>query len=132
MLQNWFEHPKSLTCIQCDPLNETIQKCAFALHAKCLKLYADFLDGEQIFQPNTKLVQTTKSCPRTNNRLERLMTQIDRSKKKAPNCDDDHREAKIMFSENNTSEWLSQKAEEEKNSIIVNAKQLINVIERTK
>ncbi|CAC5417044.1 unnamed protein product [Mytilus coruscus] len=70
------------------------------------------------------MILTSKSCPANNITLERLMAQIDRQKTIAPNTSISTINSKLMFKNNGTADWLREKTEEQKNTIIVKCRQM--------
>ena len=96
---------------------ETISLMCKSLFEKCEKLFSDFLPGGKLHS------QTHSSCPSNNISLERLMAQIDREKRIAPNMTTSTLNSKLLFKNNKTSVWLENKSEEEKSNTISLAKE---------
>ncbi|CAC5425353.1 unnamed protein product [Mytilus coruscus] len=107
-----------------DIVLEAVQLICCNLSTKSKKLFCDFLNGGKYSNPSEEMILTSKSCPANNITLERLMAQIDRQKTIAPNTSISTINSKLMFKNNGTADWLREKTEEQKNTLIVKCRQM--------
>jgi hypothetical protein len=83
-----------------------LKALCIALLAKSKKLFLEHLPGGSLYNNNS--VQGSESCPPHNIGVERLMAQLDRKIRQAPNSNDQTIESTIMFRQNQVSSWLEE------------------------
>ena len=92
---------------------ELLQMLMKAFHLTAARLLGDHLEGEYA-DPSSQTVRETKSVPATNVRSERDFAQLDRLMREKPNASTIAIEAMVLYSNNRTARWLSQKTADEK------------------
>ena len=99
-----------------------LQDMCSAMATKAKSLFKDHLEGGAYADPSEDLMVKAKNCKPHNIAVERLMAQEDRSLQQITNCRQDNREARIMFSANETAKWLEEKSEGDKENITTRAR----------
>eukprot|EP00854_Cymbomonas_tetramitiformis_P019228 gene19228-22987_t len=75
------------------------------------RLLPDHFDNGKFANPTEVLRQETSACPKHNDAAERDFATLDRRLREMPNASTRCLEGIIMFANNNTAEWLSQKTD---------------------
>jgi len=88
------------------------------------RLLQDHLDGGKFSESSSELSENTRSVPCTNTISERDFPQLDRFLRMKPNATTLALEGVILYANNKTSQWLSEKSREEREKIISAAKRI--------
>ena len=88
---------------------------------------ADQLMGGVHHNPSADLLKQASSCPAHNISGERIFGQLDFNLHRAPNAAVEFVEAKIMFAENKTAQWLNEKTQFEKKCLHDSARKIARV-----
>jgi len=88
------------------------------------RLLQDHLDGGKFSESSSELSENTRSVPCTNTISERDFAQLDRFLRMKPNATTLALEGVILYANNKTSQWLSEKSREEREKIISAAKRI--------
>lgn len=102
--------------------SEYIGKLCKCLKDKCCVLFKDFLEDGKFFNPSESLINDTKYCPPNNITVERLMGKLDSQLNSAPTSNISSIENRILFRNNNTSDWLNLKSTNKQKEIINSAR----------
>ena len=86
------------------------------------RLVEDHLPGGKYDNTDETLIQDTISVPKTNTVSERDFAQLDRLLREKPNASVLSLEAMILFSNNKTAKWLSDKDPAERSELLQKAK----------
>lgn len=95
---------------------ELLQMLMQAFHLTAARLLGDHLEGEYA-DPPTQTIREARSVPATNVRSERDFAQLDRLMREKPNASTIAIEAMVLYSNNKTARWLSQKTADEKTQL---------------
>ncbi|XP_061177421.1 uncharacterized protein LOC133186202 [Saccostrea echinata] len=109
-------------CLHNDLTTVFLKRLCGVLKTKVEKIFSDFLSGGKYFNVNPDVLSECSSCISNNICLERLMGQLDFSLKTGPTSSINTIESSIIFNDNKTSEWLTEKDDSERQLIIENAR----------
>jgi hypothetical protein len=93
-----------------------------ALSSLLEHLVGDHLPGGCFDATNEKLIEETRSVPKTNTVSERDFAQLDRLLREKPNASVLSLEAMILFSNNKTGKWLNEKLPSERSELLQKAR----------
>ena len=99
----------------CPTLKKMLHECITV----CKRQLTDQLEGGLFWQPSDELLETASSCSATNISGERQFAKADSLLNKARNISVAKLESKLMFSANNTSDWLQSKSVDERKEKIL-------------
>ncbi|XP_041465494.1 uncharacterized protein LOC121416104 [Lytechinus variegatus] len=101
----------------CPILEKMMHECVIV----CKRQLEDQLQGGVFWEPGQDLCEAAASCSSTNISGERQFAKADSLLHRAPNISVGKMEAKVMFSSNDTRDWLECKSAEEKKKTITSA-----------
>ena len=104
-------------CDSDDIVQELLQMLFKAFHLTAARLLGDHLEEGEYAEPSPQTVKETMSVPATNVRSERDFALLDRLMREKPNASTIAIEAMVLYCNNKTAKWLSQKSEEEKTQL---------------
>ena len=99
-----------------------LQTLFHAFSALVTRLVDDHLPGGKYDEPTSQLLEETASVPKTNVISERDFAKLDRLLREKPNASTLSLEAMILFSNNRTASWLSEKSADEIETLLQQAR----------
>ena len=114
--------------VEKEVVGQVLQETIKNFFKKSYKLFDEFLVRNKFYEPSLEIMIASQSCPTNTISMERLMAEADSSFNRAPNCNIYYHESKIMYSENNTSEWLKNQSESKRHELVTNAMKINNEV----
>ncbi|WAQ97233.1 hypothetical protein MAR_029923 [Mya arenaria] len=90
------------------------------------KVFLYFLPDGTLFEASDTIKEKTQSVPKHNKFSETIFGHMDRLLREKPNTTQIASEANMMFVHNKTVEWLRKKTDNEKESLVKNARKDVN------